>query len=102
MNRSTLVLLPAAAALVVVGAAGPASADVASPKASCVGLALSDHAVHDGPGAISQQVAFLRTNLGTFGFRNSGQVVRRWAGVHAGSHVPGCEDAIMDILMPRP
>jgi hypothetical protein len=102
MNRSTLVLLPAAAAALVLGAAGPATADIANPNASCVGLALSDHAVSDGPGAISQQMAWLRGNAGSFGYRNSGQVVRRWAGVHAGSHVPGCEDAIVDILVTGP
>ena len=100
MKISTLVLLPAAA--LVLGTARPASADVASPHASCVGLALSDHAVHDGPGAIAQQQALLRANTGAFGYRNSGQVVSRWAAVHAGSHAPGCEDAIMQILVTGP
>ena len=100
MNRSTLVLIPAAAAALVLGAAGPATADVASPHASCVGLALSDHAVSDGPGAIAQQHARLRANAGSFGYRNTGQVVRRWAAVHAGTHDPGCELALFEILLP--
>lgn len=101
MKISTLVLLPVTA-VVALGAAAPASADVASPQASCVGLALSDHAVHDGPGAIAESNAGLRAHAGAFGYRNSGQVVSRWAAVHAGSHAPGCEDAIMRILLTGP
>ena len=86
----------------MLGAASPAVADVADPHASCVGLALSDHAVHDGPGAIAESNAFLRANVGAFGYRNSGQVVSRWAGVHAGTHAPGCEDAILSVLVSGP
>jgi hypothetical protein len=102
MNRSKLAVMPLAVAAVVLGAAGPASADIADPHASCVGLALSDHAVSDGPGAISQQMAWLRGNAGSFGYRNPGQVVSRWAAVHAGTHAPGCEEAIVDIVMTGP
>jgi hypothetical protein len=64
-----------------------------------VGLALSDHAVHDGPRAISRMVAFLRDDLG---YRSPGRVVSRWAGVHAGSHDPGCEAALLEILVAAP
>jgi hypothetical protein len=103
MKLSTLVLLPTATAVtLVMGGAGPAAADIANPHASCVGLALSDHAVSDGPGAIAQQHARLRANAASFGYRSSGQVVRRWAKVHAGSHDPGCEAAILEILVTGP
>jgi hypothetical protein len=103
MKHCTRILLPTAtAAALLLGAAGPAAADIANPHASCVGLALSDHAVNDGPGAIAQQHAWLRANAASFGYGSSGQVVRRWAKVHAGSHDPGCEAAIFEILATGP
>jgi len=86
------------AALIVVFGAVPAQADVADEHASCAGLALSDHAVHDGPGAIAAIVDEVRGATTVLGFDNTGQVMSRFAQVHAGTHAPGCEDAFLAIL----
>lgn len=104
MNRSlsTAATALATSAVLSVGVAAPAAADVASPQASCPGLALSDHAVHDGPGAIADSVAFLRDVRGIFGFTSNGQVISRWAAAHAGTHAPGCEAALMSGLTRGP
>ena len=90
MNRSLSIAVTVLATNVVLSVwlAAPAAADVASPRASCVGLALSDHAVHDGPGAIADSVAFLRDVRGTFGFTSNGQVISRWAAADAGTDAP--------------
>ena len=104
MNR----FLPSAVAVAAVTtslsltSATPAVPDVANPRASCVGLSLSDHAVNDRPGAIAETAAWLRDNADGFGFRNSGQIVSRFAKVHAGSHMPGCEEAIVGVLLTGP
>jgi hypothetical protein len=84
--------------------AAPASAEVANPHAACPGLALSDHAspqggsMYGGPGTIAATVAGLRSALELLGFDNTGQVMSRWAKAHPGSHDPGCEQAVLDIL----
>lgn len=100
MNRSlsTTATVLASTVVLSVWLAAPAAADVASPRASCVGLALSDHAVHDGPGAVADGVALLRSVRGIFGFTSNGQVISRWAAAHAGTHEPGCEAALMSVL----
>lgn len=94
--------LAATTALVLLGVAAPASADVADPHAACPGLALSDHAVHDGPGAISAIIVEVKGGAEFFGFANLGQVMNRLAHVHPGTHEPGCEDAVADIFMAGP
>lgn len=87
-----------------VALAPPASAEVANPHAACTGLSLSDHAspqggaMYGGPGTIADSVAGLRAALGILGFDSTGQVVSRWAKAHPGSHDPGCEQALSDIL----
>jgi hypothetical protein len=96
-----------AAALGVValllGGAIPASAEVANPRSSCAGLAISDHAVHDGPGAVAAIINDeVKPAAEAFGFTNSGQVVSGFAQVHAGTHVPGCEDAFFEVLVAGP
>ncbi|WP_077490446.1 hypothetical protein [Sinomonas mesophila] len=91
-----------AAALVLLSAV-PAAADIASPNASCAGLALSDHAVSDGPGAIAFIMnEELKPAAEAFGFSNSGQLISKLVKVHAGTHIPGCEDAFIDILLTGP
>lgn len=104
MNRLLTTTATALATSVVLSVwlAAPAAADVASPRASCAGLALSDHAVHDGPGAIADSVALLRDVRGIFGFTSNGQVISRWAAAHAGTHAPGCEAALMSVLTGGP
>ena len=95
-------LIAATAAVVSVGLVAPATADVANEHASCPGLALSDHAVHEGGAAIAGTTAWLRANAEDFGFRNSGQIVSRFAKSHPGTHIPGCEEAIVTILLAGP
>lgn len=92
----------ATTALLLLGLAEPASADVANANAACPGLGLSDHAVHDGPGAISGIIADIKGGAEFFGFSNLGQVMSRFAHAHPGTHVPGCEDAITDIFEAGP
>lgn len=99
---TTATVTVALTAGVTIAGAGTAAADVASPHASCVGLGLSDHAVQDGPGAIADSVDALRSVTGAFRFRNNGQVISRWAGVHAGTHDPGCEQALLAVLVTGP
>lgn len=94
--------LAATTALVLFGAAAPASADVANPHAACPGLGISDHAVHDGPGAISDIIVEIKGGAEFFGFANLGQVMSRFAHAHPGTHVPGCEDAVADIFEAGP
>ena len=96
------VAVAAVTASLSVTSAAPASADVADPHSSCVGLTLSDHAVNDGPRAIADIGTQLRDNAAVFGFRNSGEIISRFAKVHAGSHMPGCEDAIVTVLLTGP
>ncbi|MGQ0521775.1 MAG: hypothetical protein ACT4PX_11580 [Actinomycetota bacterium] len=71
-------------------------------NASCAGLALSEHAIDDGPGAISGLIAEVKGLATDFGFDNSGQVVSGFARVHAGTHVPGCEEAFFTVLTTGP
>lgn len=97
-----LMATAAAGAALSLCAAAPASADIADPHASCAGLALSDHAVEDGPGAIAGLVAEVKGAAEAFGFANGGQVVSRFARVHAGTHEPGCEDAFVAVLTEGP
>ncbi|MCO4253808.1 hypothetical protein [Pseudarthrobacter cellobiosi] len=94
----------AAAAVFVVLFAGavPASADIADPHAACTGLGISDHAVADGPGAVPAIINEIKGAAAFFGFDNAGQIVSRFSQVHAGTHVPGCEEAIEDILVAGP
>ena len=92
----------ATAAFLIVGPTYPASADVANHNASCVGLGISDHAVSDGPGAIQEIVVEVKGAAEFFGFANAGQVLRRFAKEHAGTHDPGCEEAIGEILTTGP
>jgi hypothetical protein len=94
--------LAATTALLLLGVAAPASADVANPHAACPGLGISDHAVHDGPGAISDIIVEVKAGAEFFGFANAGQVVSRFAHAHPGTHVPGCEDAIEAIFEAGP
>lgn len=97
-----IVAVGAAAVALSLGAALPASADVANPHSSCAGLALSDHATSDGPGGIADLVNEVKGAADAFGFDNSGQIVNRFAKVHAGTHDPGCEEAFFDILTEGP
>ena len=93
----------AAAVLVVLFAgAVPASAEIADEHASCAGLALSEHAVVEGPGAIPAIINEVKGAATAFGFDNAGQVVSRFSQVHAGTHVPGCEVAFEEILVAGP
>lgn len=93
----------AAAVLVVLFAgAAPASADIANENAACTGLGISDHAVEEGPGAVPAIISEIKGAAAFFGFDNVGQVVSRFAQVHAGTHVPGCEIAIEEILVAGP
>lgn len=93
----------AATVLVVLFAgAAPASADIANEHAACTGLGISDHAVADGPGAVSGIIKEIKGAAAFYGFDNVGQVVSRFAQVHAGTHVPGCEEAIGEILVAGP
>ena len=93
-----------AAAIFVALFAGlaPATADIANSHAACTGLGISDHAANDGPGAVPAIVDEIKAAADYYGFDNSGQVVSRFAQVHAGTHVPGCEDAIGEILVAGP
>ncbi|MBT2530945.1 hypothetical protein J7E83_02160 [Arthrobacter sp. ISL-48] len=104
MNIKRTSATVAAAVLVVLYAgAVPASADVANHHAACTGLGISDHAaVLDGPGAVPDIINELKDAAAFFGFDNSGQVVSRFAKVHAGTHMPGCEDAIEEIFVAGP
>ncbi|WPU10472.1 hypothetical protein [Pseudarthrobacter oxydans] len=103
MNVKRVAASSAAAIFVVLSAgAVPASAEIANAHAACTGLGISDHAVTDGPGAVSAIVNEIKDAADAFGFDNSGQVVSRFAQVHAGTHVPGCEDAIWEILVAGP
>lgn len=95
-------MVAATATVLSVGAAVPAYADVASGRAACTGLGISDHAVNDGPGTVAEIVVEIKGAAEAFGFKNSGQVVSRFSQVHAGTHVPGCEDAIFAILTTGP
>lgn len=97
----------AAVAVYILAIGGPAAAEapaahVGNPKASCAGLALSEHAVNDGPGTIPALIDEVNGAATAFGFDNAGQVISRFAQVHAGTHVPGCEDAFFDILIAGP
>lgn len=101
MNK-TLVTL-AAVATGVLAVASPASAErpaplVGNPNASCVGIALSEHAVNDGPGFVAAEAAQVKAIADAFGFANAGQVVSRFASVRAGTHA-GCEAAIFQIIV---
>jgi hypothetical protein len=96
------------AAVVTAGAifalASPAAAErpeshTGNPKASCAGLGLSEHAVNDGAGAIAAAIEEVQAAADEFGFDNAGQIVSEFAQVHAGTHVPGCEDAFYAILL---
>ncbi|GAB5080344.1 hypothetical protein [Arthrobacter sp. AD-310] len=99
MNGKRVAASSAAATLVALFAgAVPASADIANENAACTGLGISDHAVSDGPGAVREIVVEIKAAAEAAGLDNSGQVVSRFAKVHAGTHVPGCEDAIGEIL----
>ena len=93
-----------AAAVFVVLFAGavPASAEIADAHAACTGLGISDHAVADGPGAVPAIINEVKDAADAYGFDNSGQVVSRFSQVHAGTHVPGCEDASGEILVAGP
>ena len=103
MNAHKILSAAAGAAALVLLSAVPAVADVASPKASCGGLALSDHAHTDGPGGIAfimnEEVKPLAE---AFGFRNAGQVLSRVVKAHPGTHIPGCEDVFFDVLVTGP
>lgn len=101
MKRSSAAL----AAAVFVGlfaGVSPAAADIADSHAACTGLGISDHAVSDGPGAVPVIVEELKGAADAYGFNNVGQVVSRFAQVHAGTHDPGCEVAIGEILEAGP
>ncbi|RAX44294.1 hypothetical protein DQ354_15865 [Arthrobacter sp. AQ5-06] len=103
MNIKRTSAAVAAAVLVVLFAgAVPASADIADEHAACTGLGISDHAVTDGPGAIPDIVNEIKGAAASFGFDNAGQIVSRFSQVHAGTHVPGCEEAIVGILVAGP
>lgn len=103
MNIKRTSAAAAAAVMVVLFAgAAPASAEIANAHAACTGLGISDHAVADGPGAIRDIVNEIKAGAAFFGFDNSGQVVSRFAHVHAGTHVPGCEVAIEEIFVAGP
>jgi hypothetical protein len=93
-----------AAAIFVALFAGavPASAEIANANAACTGLGISDHAVADGPGAVAAIINEIKDAADAYRFDNSGQVVSRFAHVHAGTHVPGCEEAIGEILVAGP
>jgi hypothetical protein len=100
-------LVCTALGVVALLAASPASASapephVGNPEASCTGLALSEHAVNDGAGTIAALVVEAKQLAEAFGFDNLGEVVSRWSQVHAGTHVPGCEDAFVQILLEGP
>lgn len=86
----------------LVAGAAPAQAEVADPHSSCAGLALSGHATSDGPGAVAAILVEVKDAADAFGFDSSGQIVSRFANVHAGTHVPGCEDAFYLILTEGP
>lgn len=93
-----------AAAIFVALFAGlaPATADIANSQAACTGLGISDHAVNDGPGAVPAIIDEVKGAADESGFDNVGQVISRFSQVHAGTHVPGCEDAIGEILVAGP
>ena len=76
---------------------GSVAADVASPPPAS-GSRCPTTPCPTAPGPSPSRWPLLRGNAGSFGYRNPGQVISRWAGVHAGSHDPGCETAILEIL----
>lgn len=103
MNIKRAAASSAAAALVVLFAgAVPASAEVANANAACPGLGISDHAVAGGPGAVAVIINEVKAAADDRGFDNSGQVVSRLAKVHPGTHIPGCENAVREILVAGP
>lgn len=100
--KRTSAAVAAAVLVVLFTGAVPASAEIADEHAACTGLGISDHAVADGPGAVPDIINDLKWAAAVSGFNNVGQVVSRFAQVHAGTHVPGCEDAIGEILVAGP
>lgn len=105
--KTKLGIVGAAVAVGILAIAGPAAAEapaahVGNPKASCAGLGLSEHAVNEGPGTIPALIDEVKGAATAFGFDNAGQVVSRFARVHAGTHDPGCEEAFFDILTTGP
>ncbi|MFX1818398.1 hypothetical protein PV768_01255 [Pseudarthrobacter sp. CC4] len=54
------------------------------------------------PGAVPAIVDEIKAAADYYGFDNAGQVVSRFSQVHAGTHVPGCEDAIGESLVAGP
>jgi len=101
IKRSSAAVAAAVLAVLFAGAA-PASAEIADEHAACTGLGISDHAVADGPGAVAGIITEIKGAATVYGFDNMGQVVSKFSKVHAGTHVPGCEEAIEDILVAGP
>lgn len=101
MKRSSAAVAAAVFVVLFAGVA-PAAADVANSHAACTGLGISDHAVSDGPGAVAGIVDEIKGAADYFGFDNFGQVISRFSKVHAGTHDPGCERAIEEILVAGP
>lgn len=100
--KRTSAAVSAAVLVVLFTGAVPASAEIANSHAACTGLGISDHAVMDGPGAVPEIIKEIKGAAADFGFANSGQVVSRFSKVHAGTHAPGCEEAIVEILVAGP
>jgi hypothetical protein len=100
--RRNSAVVAAAAFVILFAGAVPASADIADPHAACTGLGISDHAVTDGPGAVPEIINEIKGAADYFGFDNAGQVLSRFSKVHAGTHVPGCEEAIEGIFVAGP
>jgi len=98
MRARTVLVTGIATVGLTFGLSSPAAADIANANASCPGLGISDHAVNDGPGAISAIVVEIKAAAEFFEFANAGQVVSRFAKEHPGTHDPGCEDAVAAIL----
>ena len=61
-----------------------------NPKASCVGLTTSEHAVNDGGRFVAAQVAEVRSLIAEVYGLPFGAGVRHFAKTHAGSHA-ACE-----------